>query len=64
MNYTKTNPNISYQEFYELASQVKLFKSFTDKKYDVQNLIGDEMSFVNRTHSPALGLLLHMRLLS
>jgi len=97
MKYTKTNPTIGYEEFYEIAKPVKHFKSLTGKEYDVQSVIGDEMkflrvstgeiwtmdlkgvhlayceltdfktvnfkSYVPRTHSPALGLLLHLGLL-
>lgn len=97
MKYTKTNPTITYVDFYKLASPVKHFKSLTGKEYDVISGKNDIMTFVRkatgeiwsmdlkgvyqayleltdfktinfktyvpRTHSPALGLLLHLGLL-
>ncbi|PRD48021.1 hypothetical protein [Sphingobacterium haloxyli] len=97
MKYTKTEPEITYAEFYSAASPVKHFKSLTGKEYDVISVKNDIMTFVRkatgeiwsmslkgvhqayltlidfktanfkafvpRTHSPALGLLLHIGLL-
>lgn len=97
MIYTKTTPNISYDEFFKLIVPVKSFSSLTGKPYQVLKIEGSEMSFVRntsgvqwkmdlkevhqayllltdfktinfktfvkRTHSPALGLLLHLGLL-
>lgn len=97
MNYTKTNPKISYTHFYNMVLPVTKFKSLTGKEYDVKSLDADKMKFVRvstgekwsmnlagvhqayleltdfktanfkpyvpRTHSPALGLLLHLGLL-
>ncbi len=97
MKYTKTNPNITYVDFYKLVSLVKQFESLTGKGYDVKSVQHDVITFVRkstgetwsmnlkgvhqaylelndfktenfrayvpRTHSPALGLLLHLGLL-
>src|SRR5690606_37779195 len=97
MKYTKNDPEISYLNFYELATQVTHFNSITGQRYEVKSVQNDSMtftrksrnttwsmdlkgvhkayielndfrtanfaSFVPRTHSPALGLLLHLRLL-
>jgi len=95
--YTKTNPNISYEDFYSLVKDIKNFSSITGRKYEVQSTDNEIMKIVrlytdkiwplnlkgvhqaylnltdfktvnfkpylNRTHSPALGLLFHVRLL-
>ena len=97
MKFSKTNPTIKYDEFYNLTKSVEFFKSLTGKEYDVKSLDANEMKFVRvstgekwsmnlkgvhqayleltdfktvnfepyvpRTHSPALGLLLHLGLL-
>lgn len=97
MNYIKTNPTITYQEFYNLANQINTFKSLTGKGYIVQSITADVTKFIRfsteeewamklkgvnnayikltdfktanfkhyvpRTHSPALGLWLHLKLL-
>lgn len=97
MKYKKTQPAISYQDFYNLAKSSNSFKSLTGKFYDVISINDSTMNFVRkssgeqwkmdlkgvhrayldlndfktanfkpyvtRTHSPALGLLLHLRLL-
>ncbi len=95
--YIKTNPNIKYLSFFNLAKEVKFFASLTGKEYEVIHIEGSKLSFVRistnkpwkmdlngvyqayleltdfktinfkpyvkRTHSPALGLLLHLGLL-
>lgn len=96
--YKKSNPEISYKEFIELVSPIKIFKSLRGHEYVVKNIQGDKLNFVRkstgkkwnmdliqalkaykeitdfrtenfrtyvpRRHSPALGLLLHLGLLS
>jgi len=98
MKYSKINPEISYADFYRLASPVKHFNSLRGKNYEVQSIRNDIMTFIRKssgeiwsmdlkgvhkayieltdfktenfrsyvplTHSPALGLLLHMELLA
>lgn len=95
--YTKTQPEITYGEFIELAKPVVSFSSKTGKSYRVIKLEDSRMYFVREateeewsmdlkgvhrayielkdfktmnfkpyvpiTHSPALGLLLHLKLL-
>jgi hypothetical protein len=95
--YIKTNPNIKYLSFFNLAKEVKIFASLTGKEYEVIHIEGSQVNFirkstntkwsmnlmkvheaylvlqdfktenfrsyVNRKHSPALGLLLHLGLL-
>ena len=97
MYYKKTQPAISYQDFFNLVSSLKSFKSLRGNLYEELSIDGSVMSFVRRTtgerwkmdlkgvhkaylelndfktanfkpyvprtHSPALGLLLHLRLL-
>ena len=97
MNYTKTNPKISYSQFYNMVLPIKKFQSLRGKEYEVQSIENYVMEFVRvstgekwsmnlkgvhqayleltdfktenfkayvpLTHSPALGLLLHLRLL-
>ncbi|SDM33786.1 hypothetical protein SAMN05421813_11018 [Daejeonella rubra] len=97
MKYKKTQPTISYQDFYNLAKSANSFNSLTGKFYDVISINDSTMNFVRkssgmqwkmdlkgvhqaylelndfktanfkpyvpRTHSPALGLLLHLMLL-
>lgn len=97
MNYTKTNPSITYQDFFKLAQEVKNFNSLNGKEYEVKSIDDNVMYFirlgtgviwhmnlknvhqaylnltdfktvnfkpyVNRRHSPALGLILHLGLL-
>ena len=46
MNYTKTNPKISYTHFYNMVLPIKKFKSLTGKEYDVKSLDADKMKFV------------------
>lgn len=46
MNYTKTNPDITYQEFYNLANPIRSFKSLTGKEYIVQSITEDIMKFI------------------
>ncbi|SKB41004.1 hypothetical protein SAMN05661099_1192 [Daejeonella lutea] len=98
MKYKKTQPVISYQDFYNLAESATSFKSLTGEFYDVISIDDSTMNFVRkssgeqwkmdlkgvhqaylelndfqtanfnpyvpRTHSPALGLLLYLGLLT
>ena len=97
MTYKKTEPTITYSNFFHKVKGTTRFSSLTGKAYKVVALEGDIMSFirmgtgeewkmdlrsvhhaylelddfktanfrpyVNRTHSPALGLLLSSGLL-
>jgi hypothetical protein len=98
MKYTKTKPQISYQDFFNSVKSIETFNSLTEMQYDVIGINGSLMNFlrrssgekwkmdlkgvykaylglkdfktanfkpfVPRTHSPALGLLLHLGLLT
>ena len=98
MNYKKTQTAISYQDFFDLVSPLKTFKSLRGNPYEDLSVDGSVMSFIRkttgqrwkmdlkgvhkayleltdfktenfkpyvpRTHSPALGLLLHLGLLT
>lgn len=98
MRLTKTNPNITLENFTTLVKRVKTFESITGKVYVVNKLVGNTLfftrqstnkewsvelnnvldayknltdfrtknfaPFVPRRHSPSLGLLIHVGLLS
>lgn len=49
MNYTKTKPNISYVDFYKLASIVKHFTSLNGKEYVVESVEDDNMTFIRKS---------------
>lgn len=97
MKYKKTNPQITFKDFFALVRNVKIFHSLMGHSYEVKSINGLVISFdrqttgkrwgmdlagvhkaylelddfktanfkpyVPRTHSPAMGLLLHLGLL-
>jgi len=50
-NFTKTNPNLSYTDFYNLVADTVTFESLTGKQYSVISIEKDIMKLERMSHN-------------